>query len=95
MFNALRETTDCSLVDIAQEGFRRTGEVLAPFVALLWPTRQQEAATVEDDEFPPDLMVGDVPAWAYDLYSTVIGSISDRIWSLSPSLNNGPDIAHD
>jgi hypothetical protein len=69
MFNALRETTDCSLVDIAQEGFRRTGEVLAPFVALLWPTRQQQAATVEDDEFPPDRMVGEVPAWAYDLYS--------------------------
>jgi hypothetical protein len=34
-FNALRETTDRALVDIAEEGFRRTGEVLAPFVALL------------------------------------------------------------
>jgi hypothetical protein len=68
MFNALREVIDHAVVDIAREGFRRTGEVLAPFVALLWP-RQQQTATVEDDEFPYELMIGDVPGWAYDVYS--------------------------
>jgi hypothetical protein len=39
------------------------------FVALLWPARQQQAAKVEDDEFPPELMIGDAPGWAYDVYS--------------------------
>jgi len=43
--------------------------VLAPFVALLWAARQQQSANVEDDEFPPELMIGDVPGWAYDVYS--------------------------
>jgi len=69
VFNALREIIDPAVVDIAPEGFRRTGEVLGPFVALLWPARQQQAAKVEDDEFPPELMIGDAPGWAYDLYS--------------------------
>jgi hypothetical protein len=68
-FSALREIIDPAVVEIAKEGIRRTGEVLAPFVALLWPARQQQTATVEDDEFPPELMIGDVPGWAYDVYS--------------------------
>jgi hypothetical protein len=69
MFNALREIIDPAVVDITEEGFRRTGEVLAPFVALLWPVRQQQTATLEDDEFPTELMIGNVPGRAYDVYS--------------------------
>ena len=69
LFNALREIIDHTVVDLSKEGFRRTGEVLSPFVALLWPARQQQTATVEDDEFPTELMIGDAPAWAYDVYS--------------------------
>jgi hypothetical protein len=53
MHYALREIIDPAVVDIANEGFRRTSEVLAPFVALLWPSRQQQTATEEDDEFAP------------------------------------------
>jgi hypothetical protein len=69
LFHGLREMIDPAVVEIAQEGFRRTGEMLAPFVALLWPARQQQEAKLEDDEFPTELMVGDVPGWAYDVYS--------------------------
>jgi hypothetical protein len=68
-FNALREIIDPAVVEIAKEGVRRTGEVLAPFVALLWPARRQQTATIEDDEFPPEVMIGDAPGWAYDVYS--------------------------
>jgi hypothetical protein len=50
LFKALRQVIDPAVVDIANEGFRRTGEVLAPFVALLSPLRQQQTATVEDDD---------------------------------------------
>jgi hypothetical protein len=68
-FNALREIIDHAVIDIAKEGYRRTGEVLAPFVALLWPIRQQQTTTAGDDHFPPEVMIGDVPGWAYDVYS--------------------------
>jgi hypothetical protein len=69
MFNTLRAIINRAVVDIAQQGFRRTGEVLAPFVPLLWPARQQQTATVEDDDLPAEVMIGDVPGWAYDVYS--------------------------
>jgi hypothetical protein len=70
VFNALRETQiPAAVVEIAREGFRKAGEVLCPFVALLWPLRQDQTATIENDEFPPEAMFGDVPGWAYDLYS--------------------------
>jgi hypothetical protein len=69
VFHALREIIDPAVVDLAQEGFHRTGETLAPFVALLWPEWQQQTGMVADDEFPPELMIGEVPGWAYDVYS--------------------------
>jgi len=57
------------LVEISREGFRKVGEVLCPFVSLLYPLRQTETAVVEDDEFPPEAKIGDVPGWVYDIYS--------------------------
>jgi hypothetical protein len=69
VFDALRELIPTSVVDVAHEGFRKTGEVLCPFVALLWPLRQDQTATIENDDFPPEVLIGDVPGWAYDVYS--------------------------
>jgi hypothetical protein len=70
IFNALRETQiPAAVVEIAREGFRKAGEVLCPFVALLWPILQDQTATVENDDFAPEVMIGDVPGWAYDVYS--------------------------
>jgi hypothetical protein len=69
MFDALREIIDRAVVDIAKEGFRRTDEVLCPFVALLWPLRQRQSATIEDDELLAEVMIGDIPGLAYDVYS--------------------------
>jgi len=57
-----------SMVEIARRGYRATGELLSPFVALL----SQELTGVvheEADPLPPEAMLGDVPGWAYDLYS--------------------------
>jgi hypothetical protein len=56
-----------TMVEIAREGL--TGEVLCPFVALLMAVRSPETAIVTDDEFPPEIMIGDVPSWALDIYS--------------------------
>jgi hypothetical protein len=56
-------------VEIAREGFRKIGEPLCPFVALLCPLALTEAPTIEDDEMPPGSMIGGIPSWTYDLYS--------------------------
>ena len=58
------------VVEIAREGFKKTSEVLAPFVALLHPQwLAQNDATTEDDALPPETMIGDLPGWALDIYT--------------------------
>lgn len=57
------------LVEIATEGYRRSGEVLPVFMALLEPQLQPEFATVHDDDMPPETMIGDVPGWSVDMYT--------------------------
>jgi len=57
-----------SIVEVAREGFRRTGEMLCPLVALL-ACEQPQATRVESDELPPEVMFGDVPSWALDIFS--------------------------
>ncbi|MFA6264886.1 MAG: hypothetical protein WC670_04110 [Pseudolabrys sp.] len=56
------------IVDLAREGFRKGAGMLAPFVALLFPLNRTVTAT-EDDVLPPEIMIGDVPSWAFDIYS--------------------------
>jgi hypothetical protein len=57
-----------SIVAIGRELFRRTGEPLGPFLALLCPQRQTETATVVDDETPSEVMINGIPGWAHDRY---------------------------
>jgi hypothetical protein len=57
-----------SIVEVAREGFRRSGVMLCPLVALL-SCEQRQATQLESDELPPEEMIGDVPSWALDLYS--------------------------
>jgi hypothetical protein len=56
-----------SIVEVAREGFRRTNEVLCPLVALLC-CEQREPTRVESDDLPPEVMIGDVPCWAVDIF---------------------------
>lgn len=58
-----------TLVEIAREGFRKVGEVLCPFVALLCPERQGETVALVDDPLPAEKEVRGIPGWAFDLYS--------------------------
>ncbi|WP_436637646.1 hypothetical protein [Microbaculum sp. FT89] len=57
------------IVEIAREGFRRTGQVLCAFLPLLVAMNHGGVAVVEDDQFPPETMYGDLPSWALDMYS--------------------------
>lgn len=58
-----------TVVEVAREGLRKVGEVLCPFIALLCRERPAASATVLDDEFPPEVLIGGVPSWAFDIYS--------------------------
>jgi hypothetical protein len=58
-----------SAIAIAREGFRKVGEALCPFVALLHPLIQPETAVIEDDRLPPEMLIRDVPSWTFDMYS--------------------------
>lgn len=70
LFDALCEAgLPHSVVEVAREGFRKIGEPLCPFVALLCPLSLREAATVQDDELPSEAIIGDVPGWALDIYT--------------------------
>ena len=57
------------MVEVSREGFRRTGEVLAPFLSLLCPAHQVAPKSMADDDLPPATMCGPVPSWALDRYS--------------------------
>jgi hypothetical protein len=57
-----------SIVEIARRGYRATGELLSPFVALL-SHELTRAPQVEAEQLPPEVMIRDIPGWAYDLYT--------------------------
>jgi hypothetical protein len=70
LFDALRELGyPHSVVAMAWEGFRKIGEVLCPFTAML----SREACTVpkklQSDELPLEVSIRGVPGWAYDTYT--------------------------
>jgi hypothetical protein len=69
-FNALHELGIArTMVEIARKGFRKTGEALCAFVALLMIDGLPGTPIVKDDEFPPETIVGNVPSWALDVFS--------------------------
>ena len=57
-----------SIVEVAREGFRRGGNMLCPFVALL-SCEPREPSQIRDDDFPPETMIGGVPGWAMDVHT--------------------------
>ena len=57
-----------TIVEVAREGFRRTRVVLCPLVALL-ACEPRQVSQIESDDLPPEDMIGDVPAWALDVYT--------------------------
>ena len=69
-FDALHELGIApTMVEIAREGFRKTGEALCAFVALLMIDGSPTTGIIKDDQFPPEIMVGKVPSWAIDVFS--------------------------
>lgn len=57
-----------SVVEISREGFRRVRQILCPFLPLLHALRVHESAELVDDDLPPEIMIGSVPSWAFDMF---------------------------
>ena len=56
-------------MSLAQVLFQKTREPLGPLVALLSRERGWEARVTLDDTIPPEVMIGDVPGWALDMFT--------------------------
>ena len=55
-------------IAIAREGYRRTGEMLAPLLALL-SLENGIRGHIVDDLLPPETMIGALPGWALDMFT--------------------------
>ncbi|VDC24365.1 hypothetical protein [Pseudogemmobacter humi] len=53
---------------VTREGYRRTGEMLAPLVALL-TLENGLRDKMQDDPLPPETMIGPLPGWALDIFT--------------------------
>jgi hypothetical protein len=58
-----------SSVEIAREGFRKTGEMICAFLPLLLSHRPNGSAITVDDEFPPTRLCGPIPGWTLDMFT--------------------------
>lgn len=56
-------------VEITREGFRRIGQVLCPFVGLLMTDDLPSPARIEDDDLPPETIIGPLPSWSLDVFT--------------------------
>ena len=56
------------VVVIAREGFRRTNAMLCPLSILLWQKSYSSVSQIEPEVLPPEVLVGDVPGWAFDMH---------------------------
>jgi hypothetical protein len=57
-----------SVVEIAREAFRKTGEMLCPLVAFLSHEARGDMTTASD-EFPPETFIGEIPAFCLDVFT--------------------------
>lgn len=70
LFDALRELGyPHSVVAISWEGFRRVGEVLCPFLALLSHGAFSDTGRLQSDDLPQTVSIRGVPGYAYDTYT--------------------------
>jgi hypothetical protein len=70
LFDALREFGyPHTVAAVAWEGFRKVGEVLCPFTAMLAHEGSELPKQLRSDELPQEVTIRGVPSWAYDTYT--------------------------
>jgi hypothetical protein len=70
LFDAfLASGAEAETVAVARQGWRKLGEVLCPFTAMLRPFAPADLSDTTHDHLPPETFIGDLPAWSLDQYS--------------------------
>lgn len=70
VFHLLEELgTPRDVIAATRLGFKKTREVLCPFVGLLTAEGGARGEDIEDDPLPPTMMMGPVPGWALDQFT--------------------------
>ncbi|MFI0848425.1 hypothetical protein [Mesorhizobium sp. IMUNJ 23232] len=58
-----------TLVEVAREAYRQTGETISAFLPLLHVEFDPTLAHRKSDTFPDQTLIGQTPGWAYDKFS--------------------------
>ena len=58
-----------SLIEISRSGLAKCGEIIVPFVPLLWRELQRSTSTIEKTSLPRPEMIGGIPAYAYNMHT--------------------------
>ena len=70
LFDAMGASeAEAETVAIARQGWRKLGEALCPFTAMLKPFAPADFSATTDDDLPPEVFIGDLPGWCLDQYS--------------------------
>lgn len=59
-----------TLVEISRTAYRQTGEVIAAFLPILHRDFNGGDTELVSDRFPPETMIGGIPSWAIDGFSS-------------------------
>ncbi len=58
-----------TLVEICREAYRQTGEVICGFLPLVCSAFDGFEVNMRSDQFPPEMMIGEIPSWALDKFT--------------------------
>ena len=53
---------------MCREGFRKCAEIITAIIILLHREVQNASCHVEPDNLPEEILIGEVPCWAYDMH---------------------------
>ena len=71
-----------SVVEPCRVGLTKSGEIMAPFTALLWPEFQTSKHSIIQDDMPETEMIGGVPTTAQNFLPSLVSS-DQTLMSLS------------
>jgi len=57
-----------TMVETAREGFRKSQDILCPFLVLLEQEFREASKHSTREKLPDDVLVSGVPSWAYDMH---------------------------
>ena len=57
-----------TVIEVCRVGFRKCSEIITAFIILLHREVENASCHVEPDDLPAEILIGEVPCWAYDMH---------------------------